>query len=268
MYTFFCLSQVTEKILSFFFCQARSAKVRVLTPFAADILLAETEPFYVPDKVPRLTQAGRPFLKTYVSEKEAEEAKKAASKGKRKGKATEVDDTEETDAEEATGEAAADAKPIVEAHPRLTAKSAPPPVTGVPPALAAGEVIAPVTAALPGASSSSSSSSADLLRAAQQRKAHAPYGFDDRVVQTVFCFAVTSDRLIFFFVGFVEAGGEPRGTAQQQQCVDCPIDRHCDRFGRQNRPAARDVFGVLTTSSCCPCPAHANAGNPLRLVSY
>ena len=99
--------------------------MRVLTPFAADILLAETEPFYVPDKVPRLTQAGRPFLKTYASEKEAEEAKKAASKGKGKGKTTEVDDSEETDAEEATGEAAADAKPIVVAHPRPTAKPAP-----------------------------------------------------------------------------------------------------------------------------------------------
>ena len=159
--------------------------MRVLTPFAADIVLAETEPFYVLDKVPCVTQAGMPFLKTYASEKEAEEAKKAAFKGKGKGKATEVDDSEETDAEEATGEAAADAKPIVEAHPRPAAKSAPAPVTRAPPALAAGEGIAPVTAALPGASSSNCSSSADVLRAAQQSKAHAPYGFDDRVVQTV-----------------------------------------------------------------------------------
>ena len=173
--------------------------MRVLTPFAADILLAETEPFYVPDKVPRLTlKAGRPFLRTYASEKEAEEAKKAASKGKGKGKAEEVDDSEETDAEEATGEAAADAKPIVEAHPRPTAKPAPAPVTGAPPALADGEGIAPLTAALPGASSSSCSSSADVLRAAQQRKAHAPYGYDDRVVQTVF-FSLSLMTDYFFF---------------------------------------------------------------------
>ena len=159
--------------------------VRALTDFAADIAVTETQSFFVPVKVPRLTVAGRPFLKTFASEKEAETAFQAWSKGvsggKSKRKAKEVD-PEETDV--GTGDLSED-EPLAAASRPPPAKPAPVPVTAVPPALAAGEVKAPVTGVLPGASSSSSSGSAAALQSQLQQKALGPYCHEDRLVMNV-----------------------------------------------------------------------------------